>query len=136
PPHTGVQGGEPAPFQGPVLQGEEPGLRHRPVRPGGVRVGALRGGPEVPALGGLGGESAALVRDRSQGDAYLRVGTEVRYPDSLREGRGPGAGGAEEGGALADQRSFNRMKSRRVIVVLSIDRLDIRATKIPLPPGE
>src|SRR5262249_21639227 len=82
-----------------------------PVGPGGGRVGGLRGGPEVPAVGCLGRESAALVRDRSQGDDNLQVGAEVRHPDRLREGRGPGAGGAEEGGALADQHSFNRLKN-------------------------
>src|SRR5262245_7689872 len=57
--------------------------------------------PEVPAVGSLGGESTALVCDRSPGHAHLPVGTQVRYADRLRQGRGPCAGGAEEGGALS-----------------------------------
>src|SRR5262245_22924597 len=59
-------------------------------------AGGLRRGPEVPAVGSLGRESASLVRDRSRGDVHLHVGTQVRYPDRVREGCGSGAGRAEE----------------------------------------
>src|SRR5262249_43660211 len=72
-----------------------------PKRSTPMRAVISRAASSSVALGGLGGEPAALVRDRSQGDAHVRVGTEVRHPDRVREGRGPGAGGAEEGGALA-----------------------------------
>src|SRR5262249_16022386 len=107
-PDEGVQGGEPAALQGqgPVREGEEPGVRHRPVGPGGARLGAVRGFQEVPALGQLGGEPPLLVRHRPEGEDHLHLAADVLEPDLLREGHRPHAGAPEESTTIASSEPF------------------------------